>query len=228
LSYNQYDGYWEEVVTPFFEWRTYQRSLRDTRPIPIQHTSAIQRTHFHDFGFLRDLNTLLTALHNQPLSRCSSPFTDHDADSLTEKLLQCQLATQTDDIFYPSERARDWLQKHPQEQALEMYRMTVVFEKSKDLKEIEKCLKPIAASGWIYFEDFVNSCQAPIGNHLPVTLQKTGKKWKYSLPNYTEKDTTIFKKHVMQNLFHAGMVATGVHDEKPCFCVTSFGSMTLA
>lgn len=306
LSYNQRDGYWEEVVTPFFEWHTYRRFLRDKTPKPIQQPLSIQRTHPQDFGFIQDMATLVTAISNQPLplkndeendtlppktihsllsSVHAEPLSDHYLDSLIVKLQQFQLATKVDHHLCPSEMADSWLKKHHKEQALAMYSLTRISQKTskrvendvapspfsntrkydqadkarafedeggiagyssfpkisekggftpvldgyvdKNQREIEKCLKIISIDTWIYFEDFVNVCTAPIASHSPVTLQKTGKRWKYQLPKYTPEDIETLKNYLFQNLFYAGIIATGVHAEKPCFCITPFGRTVL-
>ncbi|MFQ5729785.1 MAG: hypothetical protein ACE5GN_05440, partial [Waddliaceae bacterium] len=134
----------------------------------------------------------------------------------------------------PRKIAKDWLDKHLQEQAMSVYRYSAPHCKAssrgyidRKLKETERCLKRMVDLGWIYFEDFTKSCTAPIGENQPVSLQRKGKRWKYHMPEYTAEDRDTLQGYIFQNLFHAGIVATGNHNGKPCFCVTPFGRMTL-
>ncbi|MGA8163513.1 MAG: hypothetical protein WB791_00620 [Waddliaceae bacterium] len=250
-SYEQCDGQWEEIITPFFEWRAYRRLLRDRIPNSIQHPLSIQRTHPQDFGFIQDMNILLTAVCNQPLSLrqeegdgalslqaikslFSSVYAQHPSDSylhsLLEKLQQLHLAAAVDHYLCPCGMTDDWLKKPLEKQAFAMYKSTAaaLYEGvDRNQRKIERCLADLSVDGWMYVEDFAKACTAPIGNHSPVMLKKTGKKWKYHLPAYTSEDVQTLHNYLFQDLFYAGIMATGVHENKPCFCLTRFGRMIL-
>jgi len=58
-------------------------------------------------------------------------------------------------------------------------------------------------------------------------LKKTGRRWKYQLPEYKEQDIAQLRQYIFDTLFQAGITATGSHEGKPCFYLTPFGRMTL-
>lgn len=255
LSYNQSDDQWEEVITPFYEWRKYLRYIRDSVPKPIENTINIQRTHPSDFGFVQDMTKMLSEALTKPIplvshdgaftlpkkvaSRILSHFdshmvTDEYLSQLIKKFQQLQLAEVKNNTLQPRRIANAWLDKHLQEQAMAVYRYGSPHSKAvpgdyidRNLRETEKSLKRIVNIGWIYFEDFTKACTAPIGANKPVSLQRKGKRWKYQLPEFTQEDISTLHHYIFLNLFQAGMVATGTHNGSLCFCVTPFGRMSL-
>jgi len=47
------------------------------------------------------------------------------------------------------------------------------------------------------------------------------------LPGYSEQDAKFVKLVIFDLLTRGGMIATGTHAGKSCFCVTAFGSIAL-
>ncbi|HNA61872.1 MAG TPA: hypothetical protein PKW79_02210, partial [Rhabdochlamydiaceae bacterium] len=68
LRYHKNSKGWEERVSPFQEWRDYQKFLKSTTPIPISEFTKIERFRPHDFSFVEDLSILLQFAKKQPLS----------------------------------------------------------------------------------------------------------------------------------------------------------------
>lgn len=255
LSYNQSDNLWVEVITPLHEWRNFLRFLKEQTPKAIQDPLKVVRTHPSDFGFVQDMTVLLNAAIKKPISlekgEKGPPFDAKTAAALfphlnkgvlsggyagelVKTLRELKLADVKDNALHAKAGAKAWLEKHLQEQAMMVYRYASAQKRAatgsyidRDLKETEKCLKSIMKAGWIYFDDFVKSCTASIGEHAPVALESKGRRWRYRIPAYTEEDIATLRGLIFQTLFQSGIVATGTHDSRPCFSVTPFGRMTV-
>lgn len=247
LSYNESNEHWEEVITPFYEWREFLRLNQRTMPKPIENSLEIQRTHMHDFGFVMDMSTVIKATLSEPVAIDQDVFTDEVAQQILSRsitpeyskllikmLVKLKLVEVSEGQMIPRGIAEAWLGKHLQEQAIAVYRYGAHQGTAvpggyidRDLREIENCLKRLLNKGWIYFEDFTNACCAPIGDNQPVMLVKKGRRWKYQKPSYTEEDIKTIHQYLFQTLFSAGLIATGIHDGKECFSITPFGRMTI-
>ncbi|CCB91618.1 putative uncharacterized protein [Waddlia chondrophila 2032/99] len=251
LSYNESDDHWVEVITPFYEWRQLLRERRKNQPQPINHLLEIERTHPHDFGFVMDTSAITSTALNSPIpiheenGEWTLPqetarhilgrsITPQYARLLLKILIELKLVEIADHQIVSKDLSEDWLKKHLQEQAITIYRYGVHQGApvpgtyiNRDLREIETSLKRLMNKGWIYFDDFLKGCCAPIGNNNPVTLVKKGKRWKYELPAYSEEDIKTIHQYIFQTLFAAGFVATGTHAGKECFTITPFGRMSM-
>lgn len=148
ITYEKIRGKWEEVVTPFYEWREYLRFVRDTAPVSISDPLSIQRLHPNDFGFVKDLALLLRAMQSAPISVENSHsrnkdsycvakstakallphFVETDMSTsylarLIDRLIQLQLASVLNMQLCPSNFAAEWLKLTVQDQALSLYRL---------------------------------------------------------------------------------------------------------
>ncbi len=97
----------------------------------------------------------------------------------------------------------------------------------KSVFEIEKALRSIPTNSWVYIDEFINALTAPIGQQVPVTLQRIGKKWRYNLPNYSPKEREFIKLVIFDLLYNMGVTATGACQDKSCFMITPFGRVVL-
>lgn len=68
LVYKNIDDKWEQVVTPFQEWRDYLKFLRDSKPTPVDSSDAIVPYRERDFAFIEDMTQFLKILKATPLS----------------------------------------------------------------------------------------------------------------------------------------------------------------
>lgn len=258
IGYEMIDGKWEEVVTPFHEWREYLRFLRDTTPAAIPNPLLIERLHPNDFGFVKDLNSLLKSMKTSPipveLSKTTTSktytissnsakkilpdfvetsFSPSHLLRLVDRLLQLQLATISDMQLYATDQADSWLKLTIQDQAITLYRLHPLNDSpmskfsDKDVREVEKNLRRVIHSGWIYFDSFFASLTAHLSDTEPVTLKNKGKRWKYTIPAYTADHHAFVEATLHEKLFETGMVALGTHANKLCFTVTPFGRMSL-
>lgn len=253
LCYNRVDDVWQEMVTPFTEWKEYLLSQRNASPKSIVDIKKISRTHAEDFGFIHDMVQLMNALQKKPLKLESVKgewhlpakipgvtFGNTTAEyrkSLVNKILFFHFANIKSGTLHLLKAGVSWAKQPFQEQALTLFKLPVeqclpegtenLYFAEKDLRKIEQNLKRIIKSGWIYFDDFMKGFSAPIGRAEPVELKNRGKRWKYTLPTYTEMEVALVKNTIFDRLFCCGMIATGTHNKKPCFCITQFGKITL-
>lgn len=212
LVYQKVEDRWEEVVTPFAEWREYLRFLRDHAPKPILDVKNIQRSHPENFGFLEDLSAFLQLLLKKPIPVKKCP------PQLLDKTLFMRLGFVEEDYLKPSATLRIWLQKDHEGKALTMSRHPIVVEKS---------LQSYARAGWVFVEDFLKGfCGILVGKEK-ITLKNKGNRWRYSFPEYTNDELELVKTTLCKSLFEAGIVATGTYKGKDCFCVTPFGRRLL-
>ena len=147
--------------------------------------------------------------------------------ALITRAIEMKLAHIQEGQLLPLEAATEWIKKPLQEQAMMVYRFHGKHGVDKDIRAIVKSLKRVLNSGWIRFETFFDGFTAPIGEHAPVSLQKTGKRWEYHTPQYSESEKSYVKNTLFQLLFESGMVATGTINGEPCFKITEYGKITL-
>lgn len=228
VSYNRSGDRWEEVVTPFREWRDYMRFQKDSEPHPIEAVTQIKRTQEEEFAFVKDLASLLKDAQRTQV-RVSS-LSDY-SKRLVDRAERLGLAEVKRQRLFPTPAMREWELCAPREQALQLYRLqpqkldSVPSEwlSEKALREMERSLKRVAHSGWVYFEDFVRGLNIPIGRASPVALKQTGKRWRYELPQYAKEEMSMLEWAILQRFYEAGFVSIGYHKQKPCFCVSPFG-----
>lgn len=232
LSYHRTDETWEEVVSPFYEWREYLRFLRETTPISIPDPKKVKRYHEKDFGYLVDMNNLLEKLHTAP-QPLPLPKKATFSECMIHKMEFLHLAEIRNKQLHALEFSTEWLKMPLTDQALALYRHPAnrfnipEIYSEKDIREVQKSLKRVGNAGWILFDDFKKGFIRPIANREPVTLQAKGKRWKYALPSYSESDYELIEKTIFCRLFETGMVAIGTYEGQRCFCVTPFGRISL-
>lgn len=161
----------------------------------------------------------------------------HDSDayiqSLVTALLNMELAEVVNGQLKATSQTRMWTKKQSQDQAMALYRAPVRPENfptvplymftEKNLRQVEKSLKRVVASGWVLFEDFLRGLSEPFGESQPVSLRQKGRRWSFVIPTYTEDDKRFLEAMIFQRLFQVGIVTIGHHKGKPCFAVTAFG-----
>jgi len=124
-----------------------------------------------------------------------------------------------------------------QEEAMKLFRQTIDLWQSewsqtlssveRSVYEIEKAMRAIAEEAWILVDDFIASMICPIGKQEPVQLQRIGKKWRYVLPSYSEKERRFIKMVICDLLHQVGITAVGIVEDQPCFKITPFGRIAL-
>lgn len=231
LKYEHSEGMWREVVTPYHEWRDYLLFHRKTEASLIADSGNILRTHPRDFGFVEDLTLLLQHLKCRPLKvvrhrtgwtlseiERQALFPHQTASSYSHALIDKTLFMHFADIRSGQliflQPAEDWIPLPLIDKAMTMTRHPI---------QVEKGLRRVLHGGWIYVEDFIHGFTGGLRSKETIALVNKGKNWKYHLPDYNDEERALIETTLCQRLFEAGIVATGTHCGKACFCVTPFG-----
>lgn len=231
LKYERSGERWRAVVTPFHEWREYLLFIKQTEAPIIADTKNIARTHPRDFGFVEDLTLLLQHLKRRPLKVATykagwtisdrerqALFPHQPAPAYSQALIDKCFFMQFADIHKGQliflSRAEEWIPGSLVDKAMSMTRHPI---------QVEKGLRRVLHGGWVYVEDYVRGFTGCLRGKEPVALVNKGKRWKYQLPEYEGDDRALIEATLCQRLFEAGIVATGTHCGKACFCVTPFG-----
>jgi DNA-binding Lrp family transcriptional regulator len=159
LGYEKIDDEWQEIVTPFFEWREYAMFLNATEVSPITSVNKIIRHRPHDFSYIQDLSHILSMTKKQPLtlsldknkrympskatlSALAAKFEGFDEDSpaflsyvdrLITKMRQLKLADIVESRLYALESANDYLDMRPDNRAHFLHRHPLNRLASKDI-----------------------------------------------------------------------------------------------
>lgn len=170
--------------------------------------------------------------------KAGDPFTQKYLQQLIDKLRMLHLAEVVGTHLYALEGANDWLDMRMDNRALYIYRhpenrilspdVSLEIATERAIREAEKSIKRVLYSGWVYFDDFFKGVIVPLTDESMVTLKKVGKSWKYVLPQYSEDEKSLIRAIIFEWLFETGVVATGTHEGKPCFCATTFGQSLFA
>lgn len=245
ISFKKVDDSWQEVVSPFNEWRQYQLFLRNSAPPVIHEEKSIERTKKTDFAFVEELSNILQHACKEPialkknkpgvysLTKSIPGVAAEDEQRAIAKLIQLKLADIVSGRLYALESANDWLDLKLENRALSIFRHPFHrFDKEgfspdlfseRALREAEKSITRVAGSGWVYFDDFVKATFVPLNDHQSVMLKRIGKSWKYMLPSYSDEEKLFLKTVIFDYLSDVGITITGKHQGRDCFCVTSLG-----
>lgn len=221
LSYAKVGSVWKEVITPFREWRDYLLYLKNSRPIPI---GRPENFNDEEFPFIKEISTYLKKCKKG--SKENSPYID--------KLLPIKFLQKKDDKLTVTDIALDWLTMDLENQALYLYRhpfnrpsLSSPLNNEKNLREIERSLKPFCSLGWIHFDDYLKAALISFHEETKIQLRKNGKTWKYSLPTYSDEEKSFIQTVVLDYLYELGLVSKGIKNGKTCFRITSFGETLL-
>jgi hypothetical protein len=152
---------------------------------------------------------------------------------LITKLCLIKLADVVDSKLYALDSANDWLEMRLENRAHHLYRhplnrlisheIPLHLWMERNIREIERSIKRVLNSGWVYFDDFLKGVIAAIGETGVISLKKQGKSWKYTLPSYSEEENILIKATILEWLFEVGVVQPGTYKGRDCFKVTAFG-----
>ncbi|HAB98857.1 MAG TPA: hypothetical protein DCE71_03435, partial [Parachlamydiales bacterium] len=93
----------------------------------------------------------------------------------------------------------------------------------KYIHEAEKTIKRVKDGRWVYTEDLIKGSLACFDEQSAITLRKTGKTWRYNLPQHQPEQKLLIKAVLVEWLFEAGMVSLGSVGGQECIRVTPFG-----
>ncbi|MGE5195700.1 MAG: hypothetical protein ACM3JI_00020 [Anaerolineae bacterium] len=251
LWYNLRDEHWQEVVTPFYEWGEYLRFLRHTEVKSIAKTAKIMIKDAEEFTFIKHLSVILALAKKQPIpltidkKGCHLKKSDYESivekskidlafiERLIEKLCLLKLSNVVEGHLHALASASDWLEMTLENRALFLYRhplnrlisenLPFHIPMERSVHEAEKSVLRVLQSGWVLYDDFIKGVLVSLSDASTVTLKKTGKLWKYSLPTYSDEEKTLIKETIFHWLPEMGMVATGTYEGQDCFTLTPFG-----
>jgi hypothetical protein len=257
LSYNQEDDRWQEVVTPFHEWRHYLLSRQKSLPSPLPEGAKVVEKRRQELAFAKDINALIATLQVNPLplegGRISTPHAkkvisewsdldkkEGDAQGyiewLTRKLCCVGLGEVRGKELRSNPFSKKWLEMTLQEQALSLYRHpTSSFSapiknelaSERNFREMEKTLNVLPEGAWVRFKDYQRSVMASIGSAEEPTLKKVNGRWSYVQPTYTKEEEQFIRASVLERFFEAGFVSVGICNGEEVFRVTPFGKVVL-
>lgn len=205
LSYERVKERWEEIVTPFAEWREYLEFERGAEPIAIE--GPIDRQKKEEFAFIQDMALVLNECRQKKIEKDSigKLLRAEKLEQVVGKLIQVGYAKQNErSQLLATEKGRAWLEKSLPAQATELAinplntlsSLTDFGElwTNRNLRMIEKSLRRLIPQQWVEFDQFFSGFSAPLGEKEPIVLTKRGKKWKYRVPTYSEHEKQfVFK-----------------------------------
>ncbi len=209
----------------------------------VEDLSAILRFAKKNALFLQNLNALSEQLI--PLLQIASlKQPSCYIKECIEKLLLIRLAAVEGNRLILTNTATEWLNMSSQDQALYLYRhpfnqmmdieentirypedsfFAKDFEKDHKVREAEKSIKRVANGHWFFFDEFIKGITVSFSQEQEIKLKRVGKQWKYTIPSFDAQEQIIIRNTVLQWLFEMGMVASGICEERDCFCVTPLG-----
>lgn len=234
---------WEEIVTPFHEWREYLTFLKATTAQPITDIAKIERFRFADFAFIEDMTAILQLVKKQQTSLNpkgyatiaarlqETPPNPRYIDQLVSKLQLLKLAEVVQDKLQATETSAEWLEMRTENRSLYLYRHALNKIQSapphlmteKVIHDAEKAILRVLHTGWVFYDEFEKGVIVPFADHPAPTLKKCGKGWKYALPEYSPEEKAFIRAIVFEWLFEAGITAVGTYQGRDCFTVTPFG-----
>lgn len=246
IGYQKVGDEFREVVTPFHEWREYLSFLKNTQVKPIVDVSKVERLRPADYSFIQDMTAVLEAIKKEPIELSSKGYTPFlsQCEELSEshlpylkqviqKLCILQFAEISNGKLTALEYANEWLTLKVESKALFLYRhplnricthqLPPELSNEKLIREAEKSIQRVLHLGWVLFDDFIKGVLVPLNERTAIVLKKTGKSWRYTLPEYTAEETLLIKATILEWLFEIGIVAIGTYENKECFSVTPFG-----
>lgn len=225
VTYRRAGQGFKETIVPLHEWAQILRFQRENTCRPIEKTHSIVRRHPSNFGFVEDISASLKCIEKE------SKFPSEALKkALQAKLTALSFIEEACGAFRITAGGVDFLAKKPQEQAMTLYlsamnrlRREQKVYTDKDIREIERCLKRIVKTGWVFLDDFLKGACASVGNMQPVSLVKKGRRWSYLLPQYNSEERQFITDCLMGFFYESAMIATGEIDGKLCFTLTPFG-----
>jgi hypothetical protein len=237
LSYNKVGDYWQEFVTPFAEWLEFLLFEARTKPVPLK--GKIEATYPTEFGFIKDLNTLLKACQSKKVLpkevKGLVASTAAQQQMAVQKLIQVEFAIQTKTgRLAATAKGKAWLAKPVLDQMADLASdpLNTLSNAAefgplwsvRNLRLVKKSLRRLTPDEWVDVEQFLEGFISPIGDRGPITLTNRGKKWKYVLPTYSEKEKQFIRSVILEWLNELGIVATGMRQGRPCFYLTLLGN----
>lgn len=239
ISYQKEDDHWLEVATPFHEWAQYLQFLKKTDTPLLPRSAKIIKKRENDYAFLEDAAAFLAAAKKKGFS-VDGPrpaelmdVTEDYYKHLIEKLRIVRLIEEADGKVQLLPNAAEFLEMNYESKALYLYRHPFnrllstphlgKVANDRNIREAEKSVRRVLRGGWVFLDDFLKGVIVPLSENSVISLKKTGKQWRYTLPVYSDEEKELICATIKEWLFETGIVSVGVCDGRDCFAVTSFG-----
>lgn len=154
--------------------------------------------------------------------------------SLLDKLLCLKLVAVKDNYLHLSSEANEWINLPSEKRALHTYKHPLnalhcdvdsSLMTDKNIREIEKSITRIIGLGWVSLDDFLKGVIAPLNDRTRTQLKKTGRYWKYTIPEYSQEEFKFIKHTILTWLFESGIIQTGLSHSETCIRVTNLGKI---
>jgi len=246
-SYKETKEGYEEIITPFYEYKEYLQFLKKTKAPSIRDKNKLIKKRNSDFGFVEDISSILQ-MSNKGLSlneikqniKEEINIKDPDIlvtltyiDSLIDKLDQLKFVEKKNNFLKITDSGSKWAKLNLEHRALHLYYHSLnslkdnnlpnELKNEKSIREAEKTISRVTKTGWVYFDDFIKGSICALRDEQQIKIKPIGKVYRYAMPIYTEEERVFIKKIIFEKLFEAGIVSVGSLNAKDCFCVTKFG-----
>lgn len=239
IGYRKNGDIWEEKVTPFHEWRTYLRFLKDKEVAPLPNPEDVVPKRPNGFSFVEDLSTLLEkAKKNLQPRELGLLLEESYLKRLIDKALLLHLVEKEGESLSITEAGAEWLELSLDRKALYLYkhplnrivdsRIPEELITEKAMREAEKAIVGALNKGWVLFDQFFEGVIASLNEESTVMLKRQGRAWRYAIPKYTDTEAHFLRSVILDWLFEAGIVQVGTIAEEDCFRVTPFGHSLFA
>ena len=171
-SFQKIGDHWEEVVTPFHEWREYLRYLENSKAKSVAEDSEIEKAQKGDFAFVRDMSMLLNTFRDSDVheDELSSEWHNETCEvnilrteffqKLIHKLFFLGFIEFKDSIVRPTELGEEWMAMNLEDRAIFLYRQQSStgpdrFQMSTSdrfIRRIERGMRRVLDAGWISFD----------------------------------------------------------------------------
>lgn len=252
VSYQEIDGRWKEIVTPFHEWKEYLLWKEKRKPFFFPDHEVIP-DRSSPFMFVQLMSSLLKAFQKieipfqegaadlekttQALLNLEGFYLENDLNLAVNKLLQLNLATVKNGHLLPYKHVEEWLSLSPKDQAILLYRhplnqllnsdLNLSLINEKNIKEVEKSVTLLPQNEWFEFEAFKQFALPKFCDTGGVQLKKIGGCWKYDFPQYESKHFLLMEEILLERLVLSGFIETGSLDGKQLIKMTPLGSRIL-
>lgn len=260
LCYRKEGEKWQEVVTPFQEWKEYLTFFQHS--LPQEYSSQmVTKLRPKEYGFASDIVEILIHMDREPShfllkgnkwhldpkiapllitdfphAHTSSMLPSFSAyiERLIEKIVLLGFVEKQSSQLILMESAFEWLELGKQEQAMSIFKhpfnqvkltkTLADIHSDRNIHEVGNSLGLITRSDWVLFNDFIKGTAIALKEDKKVRLKKEGRKWRYTIPNYSEDERLYIETIIFEYLFESGIISPGLIKNELAFKVTELGS----
>ena len=213
LSYSKVQGKWEEVITPYYEWKQFLLFQKTSEMLLISLEEKVQTKGAIPFCFVHAMTALLKKGKKGAFSINSSEIvsmgktlfdlSQKDMIHAMKKAQLLELAKIENDMFITLDEATEFIPLEEKEKAMFVYKHPYnysfslgkeeSFSLKKHIHEAVNTLTRINNKGWVYYDDFVQGVINPFSSEDRLLLKKEGNSWGYNMPKLEDKEHICLK-----------------------------------